>query len=363
MRRTRLVLLAFMLLGLIARPFGAEASTDPLQSRQWGLSMVRATTAWSGATGEGVIIAVVDSGVDKDHPELADKLVKGASFVGCPEGKRPCDNWDDDSGHGTHVAGIAAAPLDGVGVVGVAPNARIMPVRVTQGGRGTSRDFADGIRYAVDNGADVINMSLGGVPGVKQAYDAVGFDVAVAKAMQYAIDHGVLVVYSAGNESAPVCGQHSLFDGQAALCVGAVDKRKIHSAYSNVGMGVDVVAPGGLGSVFCDDDEDILSTYSIAHDTECPDSGGYETTAGTSMAAPFVSGIAALLAENGITGEAAGARIKATAVDLGLPGNDSVYGSGLVDAVKALGSAALKKTTTTTTTTSTTSTTTPARDK
>ena len=360
MRRTRLALLGILsLLALVVRPFGAEAATDPMQSRQWGLTAVRAASAWTSATGEGVIIAVVDSGVDKDHPELKDKLVGGVSFADCPAGVRPCDAFDDDNGHGTHVAGIAAAPLDGIGVVGVAPNAKIMPVKVVDStGSASDEDTADGIRWAVDHGAHVINMSLGGLPGVTTLYDFFGLSIEVADAMQYALDKNVLVVYAAGNESAPLCDEHSLEVGQDALCVGAVDKRKMHAAYSNIGVGLDLVAPGGAGTdiVYCENDaEDILSTWSLADDDICPDELGYETISGTSMAAPFVSGVAALLAERGIRGVAAGNRIKATAADLGLPGEDDVYGSGLVDARAAVPSTlAVKKPPTTTSTTSTT---------
>jgi subtilisin family serine protease len=362
MRRTRLALLGILsLLALVVRPFGAEAATDPMQSRQWGLTAVRAASAWTSATGEGIVIAVVDSGVDKDHPELKDKLVGGVSFVDCPAGVRPCDNFDDGNGHGTHVAGIAAAPLDGIGVVGVAPNAKIMPIKVVDSEEGSASDVdtADGIRWAVDHGADVINMSLGGLPGVTTVYDYFGISIEVADAMQYALDHNVLVVYAAGNEAAPLCDEYSLAAGQDALCVGAVDKRKMHTAYSNTGAGLDLVAPGGSGAevVDCaDDSEAVLSTWSLAHDEDCPDEVGYGSMSGTSMAAPFVTGVAALLAERGIRGVAAANRIKATAADLGLPGEDDVYGAGLVDARAAVPSTLVvgRTTTTSTSTTSTT---------
>lgn len=362
MRRTRLALLAALsLLALFVRPFGANAANDPMQSKQWGLSMVRAASTWVDATGEGIVIAIVDSGVDKDHPELKDKLVGGVAFADCPAGTRPCADFDDNNGHGTHVAGIAAAPLDGVGVAGVAPNAKIMPIKVLdKEGSASDEDTADGIRWAVDHGADVINMSLGGLPGVTTAYDFFGLSVEVADAMQYALDHNVLVVYAAGNESAPLCDEYSLAVADDALCVGSVDKRKMHSAFSNIGLGVDVVAPGGSGTdiLFCEDDaETILSTWALNHDDICPDVMGYESISGTSMSAPFVTGVAALLAEAGYRGVAAANRIKNTAADLGLPGADDVYGSGLVDARAAVPRAIVMQTTTTSsTTTSSTST-------
>ena len=363
MRRTRLALLGILsLLAFVVRPFGAEAATDPMQSRQWGLTQVRAAAAWASATGEGVVIAIVDSGVDKDHPELKDKLVDGVSFSDCPANTRPCADFDDTNGHGTHVAGIAAAPLDGVGVVGVAPNAKIMPVKVVdKEGSASDVDTADGIRWAVDNGADVINMSLGGLPGLTTAYDFVGLSIEVADAMQYALDKNVLVVYAAGNESAPLCDEFSVEVAHDALCVGAVDKRKMHTAYSNIGIGLDLVAPGGSGAevIDCKDDaETILSTWSLADEESCGDDLGYEAMSGTSMAAPFVTGVAALLAEHGIRGEAAANRIKATAADLGAPGWDPVYGAGLVNAKAAVPAPPIvvvrPPTTTTTSTTSTT---------
>jgi serine protease len=312
---------------------------DPFQAEQWGLAKVEAPAAWSTATGRGVVVAVVDSGVDKDHPELRNKLVNGASWVDCgPRVQTPCTDssaWDDKNGHGTHVAGIIAAPLDGVGVVGVAPDASIMPVRVLDAeGSGGSDDVAAGIRYAADHGADVINLSLGGLPVVSQLLDATGLDDFNA-AVEYAIGQGVLVAIAAGNETAPLCDDDSLIR-ENGVCVGATNSLDVISYYSNFGVGLDVVAPGGFGSVFCDDPEDILSTYAISEDTVCPDRVGYETLAGTSMAAPHVSGVGALLAELGITGAAAAQRIANTCDDLGTPGYDPVFGYGRVNALRAV---------------------------
>jgi serine protease len=315
-------------------------TSGDLESEQWALGNIEASGAWSVATGQGVIVAVVDSGVDKDHPEFAGKLVKGASWIGC--GRRavtPCTDpsqWDDENGHGTHVAGIVAAPRNGVGTTGVAPGAQIMPVRVLDAdGSGTSDDVAAGIRYAADNGAKVINLSLGGLPVQSQLYDETGIDSAFSEAIAYATERGVLVVVAAGNEGAPLCDDEPL-DRDGALCVGATDSNDLKSYYSNFGYGLDIVAPGGLGSVLCDDPEDILSTYAISADTLCTDTIGYETLAGTSMAAPHVSGIGALLAQRGIEGSAAAARIIATADDLGIPGSDPVYGAGRVNARRAV---------------------------
>lgn len=312
----RRVLVAAVVLALVppaaARP--ARAQSDPLQPRQWGLANVEAPAAWPVATGAGAVVAVVDTGVDKDHPELAGRLTGGASWIDC--GKRvkpPCTTsaaWDDRNGHGTHVAGIAAAPLDGQGVAGVAPDARVMPVRVLDAeGSGFSDDVADGIRWAVDHGADVVNLSLAGLPVVANLTGALGVDGGFAAAIEYAVDRGVLVVAAAGNEAFPLC-ENEFFVRGDALCVGATDRRGLRPWYSNWGIGVEIAAPGGAGLVFCS--EDVLSTWPLDQESFCED-GGYEALAGTSMATPHVAGIGALLAELGVSGRAAADRIVVTA--------------------------------------------------
>ena len=318
---------------------------DPFQSEQWGLAKVQAPQAWARATGAGVVVAVVDTGVDKDHPEFAgSKLVSGASWYDCGKGvKTPCTSssaWDDRNGHGTHVSGIIAAPQNGIGVVGVAKDAQIMPVRALDAdGSGTSDDVAAGIHWAVDHGADVVNLSLAGLPVVSQLFDATGIDATFSEAVHYAIAHNVLVVVAAGNEGVPICDNDSLV-ADNALCVGATDNRDLKAHYSNFGGGLDVVAPGGVGSPFCDlTSEDILSTWALDTDTVCTDRIGYDSVAGTSMAAPHVTGVAALLAEVGIRGAAAAQRISDTADDLGTPGYDPVYGYGRVNAARAVGAA------------------------
>jgi serine protease len=333
-------LLSWLIVSVALAPLAALAA-DPFEGEQWALQRLEASAAWPVSTGAGAVVAVVDTGVDGDHPEFAGRLVKGASWVDCgPRVKPPCSQssqWDDRNGHGTHVAGIAAAPRNGIGVVGVAPGASIMPVRVLDAdGEGTAGDVAAGIRYAADNGAAVINLSLGGLPVVGQLASATGLDEGFSAAIAYAVGKGVLVVAAAGNESFPICSDESFVRGKG-VCVGATDRRDVKSFYSNFGGGIDVVAPGGLGSIFCDDPEDILSTYAISEDTVCKKRIGYETLAGTSMAAPHVSGIGALLASLGVRGAAAAQRIGATADDLGAPGYDPVYGQGRVNAKRAVG--------------------------
>lgn len=226
----------------IAAPAGA-APDDPLYASQWGPQQIRAEQAWTSSTGAGTTVGVVDSGVDFDHPDLAGKLLPGATFLGC--GTTSCGDGDWGSGpaerqavkstHGTHVAGIAAAATgNGVGIAGVAPDARILPVKVLDEDGGSFEDIALGIRYAVDHGADVVNLSLGALPGV-QALTFTGVIADVQEAVVYARDRGVVVVAAAGNDfAAPLCGTPAFDAG--ALCVVSTDKREARSVFSNFAL-------------------------------------------------------------------------------------------------------------------------------
>ena len=266
------------------------ASNDPLRPQQWGLDLIEADAAHATSTGEGAVVAVVDTGVLASHEDLRGRLLPGHDFV---------DNDDkpqDDNGHGTHVTGIVAADANnGVGIEGVAPGATILPIRVlNKKGIGTDADIAKGIDYAVAQHADVINLSLGD--------DAVttvtGDDEVYTKALQRALDAGIVVVAAAGNDTAPFCEQPALHG--PLLCVGAIDRRGMRTFYSSSG---DIVAPGG-SATFGGSDEDILSTFN---------SGKYETMAGTSQATPHVAGVAALLVSLGLHGQAVVDRILSTA--------------------------------------------------
>jgi len=291
------------------------ASNDPLRSRQWGLDMLHADEAHAVTTGAGAVVAVVDTGVDASHPDLQGRIGPGWDFVDGDATPR------DGNGHGTHVSGIVAADANnGVGVDSVAPGAEIMPVRVLDSnGSGSDSDVAKGIDWAVDHGANVINLSLGGTLPTA----GLGIQDDISTAVQRAVSRGVVVVAAAGNDGLPFCENDS--EQGKVLCVGAVDKRGSRTFYSSFGAGLSLVAPGG--SALPGTDEDILSTWP---------GGGYQELAGTSQATPHVSGVAALLVSLGVRGQAAVQRILATATDLGAPGPDPVYGAGLVNAQAAV---------------------------
>ena len=304
---------AIVLGALLLLPGQALGAGDPLRPQQWGLDMIESDAAHQTARGTGAVVAVIDSGVAAGHPDLQGRLVPGHDFV---DGD---DNPQDGEGHGTHVSGIIAANEgNGVGVGSVAPAARVMPVRVLDDeGSGDADKVAAGIDYAVAHGAQVINLSLG--PDVPLVGSASPFAAAVAGAL----DRGVIVVAAAGNDGLPVCEQPSS-EGRL-LCVGAVDKRGLRSFFSSFGAGLGVMAPGGSSVPVSG--EDILSTWN---------NGGYMELAGTSQAAPHVSGVAALLVSKGLTGQAAVKRILSTARDAGSAGNDPQYGAGIVNARAAV---------------------------
>ncbi|HEX4977127.1 MAG TPA: S8 family serine peptidase [Nocardioides sp.] len=331
--------------GLLVSPATAQTS-DPLRPQQWGLDQVKAEPAWATSTGEGVVVAVVDSGVDLSHPDLRANLVGGATFVDCGRGGGPCGNGDwrgrDGEGqeadtHGTHVSGIVAAVTDnGLGVAGTAPDAKVMPIKVLEDGSGSFEDIGAGIRYAVDHGADVVNLSLGALPGV-QALELTGLETAASDAIAYAAQNGVLVVAAAGNDSFPVCGSPSFNAG--ALCVTATDRNELPAWYSNGAVKPDleaVAAPGGQGALFCE--EDVVSTVPVGTGSDACGQSDYDYYAGTSMAAPHVSGVAALLYAQGRSLENVRDALISTArhPGIGTGAYTTSYGHGIVDAEAAV---------------------------
>lgn len=349
LRRTAALagVLGLSTLVVAAAPAGA-ATNDPLQAKQWGLAQIHAEQAWQTSTGLGATIAVVDTGVDLTHPDLVGKFVPGATFVGCP-GTDSCGdgNWKGVDGvgqdadvHGTHVSGIAAAITgNGTGGAGVAPNARIMPIKVLEDGSGATDDIARGIRWAADHGADVVNLSLGSLPGA-QVLSITGVDTEVEQAIDYARTKGVVSVIAAGNTSTIACTSPGF--SSSGICVGSTDRNELHSAFSELPIKPDmkvVSAPGGFGFGACDDD--VWSSIPTEATSSCG-VPGYDAFAGTSMATPQVAGVAALLLAQGRTVDQTEQAILTTARTplLGLRGMFSpLYGYGIVDAQAAVASA------------------------
>jgi subtilisin family serine protease len=339
---------ALAALALMATPAHAGLS-DPLYASQWGPQQIHAQQAWATSTGAGAVIAVVDTGVDLTHPDLQGQLVAGATFINC---NPSCGNgnWKGPDGigqaedaHGTHVSGIAAAATNnGIGIAGIAPNAKIMPVKVLENGSGSYQDIALGVRWAADHGADVINMSLGGTQGT-QALTLTGVDTTLQDAITYAKSKGVAIIAAAGNDSVPICDEPGFDTG--VLCVVATDKREARAAYSSGPIRPDLLtvsAPGGSSVPACG--EDIVSSVPAGTSTSgatCGYGSAYDEYAGTSMATPHVAGVAALLAAQGRSADAIYAALTATART---PGADArgvftpVYGYGIVDAAAAVAS-------------------------
>jgi serine protease len=288
----------------------APAGTDPMRGRQWDLAKIDGSDAWNRSTGSGAVVAVIDTGVDASHPDLAGQVLTGFDEVNQVDGANT-----DLNGHGTHVAGtIAAVTGNGIGLSSIAPDVKILPIRVLKAdGSGYSSDAANGIVYAADHGADVINMSLGSSDD----------DFSVSSAIAYARSRGVVVVAAAGNEH--LKGNPTSYPAADAgvIAVAATDSNDAVASYSNSGSYVDVAAPGSS----------ILSTYPVALNGT-----GYAFMSGTSMASPHVAAVAALLrsADPSLTPDQVESALESSATDLGAAGRDDDYGYGRIDAAAAL---------------------------
>ncbi|MGW6708704.1 type VII secretion-associated serine protease mycosin [Streptomyces sp. NPDC054956] len=322
MSRRRLVLPAFALGVLLVPALAPPAAADAVRDRQWGLTALRAEEAWGTTRGDGITVAVLDTGVDSAHPDLAGQVLEGTDLVGMGAG-RGDRTW---ARHGTAMAGIIAGHGHGPdrrqGVLGVAPQAKILPIRVIleegDPGRTKARDskggaLAEGIRWAADHGADVINLSLG--DDSSSAHHEAGEDEAV----QYALAKGVVVVASAGNGGEQ--GDHASYPAAypGVIAVTAVDRKGKKAAFSTRNWYATVSAPG-VDIVIAD-----------------PDRSYYEGW-GTSAASAFVSGAVALVksAHPALSPAQIKKLLEDTASDAPSGGRDDARGFGLVDPVAAL---------------------------
>ncbi len=321
---------------------GSLIPNDPAWPSQWGPTKINAPDAWDVTTGTPeTVIAILDTGVQLNHEDVRDNLWTNADEVPGNEvdddangkvddiyGWHFYHKWDgeefvpgedsnvaDDHGHGTHVAGIAGARINnGVGIAGMAGNSQLMVVKVMDSnGDGWYSDLAQGIIYAVDNGARVINLSLGGTPPSQTLQEAVN----------YAHERGVLLVAASGNTGGAVLYPAAC---EHVLAVAATGQDDTAWYRSNHGPQVDVAAPG-------------VSIYSTGWTGEC--ASGYCRKSGTSMATPHVSGLAALAwsARPDLTAMQVTEIITATTLDVNkdaYPGRDEYLGWGRIDAGRAL---------------------------
>lgn len=274
---------------------------------QWNLPIILTEQGWELTKGrENVIIAVVDTGVDFKHPEFKNKLVDGINIVN--SSRSPMD----DDGHGTHVAGIISANTNNnEGIAGITWYNKIMPIKVLdQSGAGTLSDVAEGIFWATDHGAKVINLSLGNYAESKYLHDAV----------KYAYSKDVVLVAASGNDNTDKLGYPAAYP--EVLAVSAIDPYENRAQFSNYGNYIDVVAPG----------VNIPSTYP---------NNQYAALSGTSMASPHVAGLAGLIrAQNPyLTNKEVISIIRKTASDLGAPGKDTLYGYGQINIKEAINAA------------------------
>ena len=287
-----------------------ETPNDTRYAEQWGLATVQAAEAWDITHGLSTVkIAVLDTGILDSHPDLASKVVLSENLSSAP-------NATDRNGHGTHVAGIAAAATNnGLGVAGMAREALLLNVKVLDdSGSGYTSDVVEGIVWATDNGAQVINMSLGSEGGCGNSeYNAT----------TYAWSKGVVLVAAAGNSNST--GGFSPASCPNVLSVAATDSADARASFSNYGYSVDLAAPG----------VDILST-ALTGDCLLCDPSGYTLLSGTSMASPFVAGLAALVWSTGFnaSNQAVVDRILQTADPIA--GTGTLWQAGRINARRAV---------------------------
>ncbi len=255
-----------------------KAPNDPGYPEQWNFRSINIEPAWDETQGEGVTVAVIDTGISRVKDLAQTKFATGYNFVD------NSSDTSDDNGHGTHIAGTIAQSTDnGYGVAGIAHGATLMPLKVlSASGGGSVVDIAEAIRYAADNGANVVNLSLGGL----------GDSAVLRQSIDYAHDKGVVIVAAAGNSDENSAAYPARYPH--AIAVSATDATGARAPYSNYGAGVNIAAPGGsLGEA---------ETGGILQDTIVPNEGtsALRPLQGTSMATAHVSGVAALVVASGV---------------------------------------------------------------
>ena len=285
----------------------ADAPNDPLYDEQWALSKIEAEGAWKISGGNDITIAVIDSGTDLDHPEFTGRIVDGYDFVNGD------DEADDDYGHGTQVAGVAAAAANNdLGIAGLAWDAKIMPVKVLDNrGRGMSSNLTCALYWVADKGAHVVNISI----------ISFGPSLGMQSAINYAVEEDILIFAAAGNlfeEGNPLTYPAAL---EGVVAVAASDKDDGHAWFSSAGSFVDIAAPGvSIFSPFPPSHEEFRSVY------------------GTSLASPHGAGLAALIlaVAPSLQPQEVESIIQASAADLGDAGHDDKFGHGRIDALAAM---------------------------
>lgn len=269
----------------------------------WGVSVVMAPLIWKKTKGEGIKVAVFDTGIEKEHTDLRANLKGGINFT-----SNDRDDWTDRSGHGTHVAGIiGASDRVGVGIIGIAPRVDLYAVKVLgDNGEGRLDWIAKGIEWAIENKMDIINMSLGTTVEPPASFQAF---------FKRAEEAGIPIIAATGNENTKV-GWPAAY--KETISVAAISSALERAAFSNFGPETDIAAPG----------VDIYSTYL---------NNTHAKLSGTSMATPMVTGsVALLLARVKNTGDSISihqlrASLQQASVDLGLPGKDAEFGAGLIN--------------------------------
>ena len=293
-----------------------DAYNDTLRSQQWALNALKGETVNASTKGSGVTVAVIDTGVKSSHVDLSGNVLSGVDYVA------PGTSANDENGHGTHVAGIIAAIANNSkGIAGLAPKAKILPVRVLdRNGSGMSADVAKGILYAASHGAKVINLSLGS----RQS------STAMQTAVSNAISKNVLVVAAAGNSGCGLLGAPTEYPAAypGVVGVGAVNSSIQRASFSSCGSWVDVVAPG---------DKIISTTIRNSVGLGCAATADYCTISGTSFSTPYTSAAAALaISKRGWSQSTVAKRLESTATDLAPTGKDKKTGAGFINPLKLI---------------------------